>query len=270
MYLINGTYFKDRIFIPNQEELLGTSDEVERYVDEYVPLLLQEILGFDLFSDLDQYVLPEIVDSIVLGSEDGQVIATDGQTEIVLDFEPVTFLMFRNGIFQSPGTDYELSGNTVTFAVPLDENDVIDFLGSTIADTTGTALTLNPSAPQKWKDLVDGKTYQVDGKNYRWRGLIFQQGVKKVSLLAEFVYSQWVTTQNSVMTGLGNVVVEGVNTKNVSIVDNYVQSYNSFVEMYQGDTKGGYVSLKQFLKDNSTAYPDAALPCFDYQNSFGI
>jgi hypothetical protein len=270
MYLINGLYFKDRLFVPNQDELLGSYDELERYIDGYARLLLQEILGFQLFTDLDQFVLPEIINENILGNESGQIIAEGGENEIVLDFEPATFLMFKNGIFQSPTTDYTLSGSTVNLTTTLDTNDVIDFLGSSFTQSTGDSLILTPFAPQKWVDFVKGKTYTTNGTSYRWKGLIFPLGKKNVSLVAEFVYSKWVREQSSTMSGLGNVAVEGVNARNVSAVDNYVNAYNSFVELYQGETKGNYVSCRQFLKDNEADYPEAALPEFKYENQFGI
>ena len=43
---------------------------------------------------------------------------------------------------------------------------------------------LSNTAPQKWKDLVNGKTYTKDDKTYIWEGLLQTKGTFKKSLLA--------------------------------------------------------------------------------------
>lgn len=54
MYLIDETYFNREIAIPNANELQGNaSTELTEFIDGKVRLLLQEVLGYDLFTNLD-------------------------------------------------------------------------------------------------------------------------------------------------------------------------------------------------------------------------
>ena len=53
MYLIDETYFNKSIAIPNLNELGDALNDLESYIDEYVPLLLRECLGLELYSDFE-------------------------------------------------------------------------------------------------------------------------------------------------------------------------------------------------------------------------
>jgi hypothetical protein len=35
---------------------------------------------------------------------------------------------------------------------------------------------LDTGAPQRWLDLINGKSYTKDGKDYVWKGLLYQNG----------------------------------------------------------------------------------------------
>lgn len=58
MYLINASYFQKEISIPNvNEDLSETSETLDLMIDEKVRLLLQQdILGLNLFEELDSHV----------------------------------------------------------------------------------------------------------------------------------------------------------------------------------------------------------------------
>lgn len=47
------------------------------------------------------------------------------------------------------------------------------------------------SAPEKWKKLVNGEEYTLNGTKYNWRGLLFSLGGIKKSLLAYYVYCHY-------------------------------------------------------------------------------
>lgn len=148
---------------------------------------------------------------------------------------------------------------------------------------------LNISAPQKWKNLIDGCDYVIDGTNYTWQGLRYTDGAFKVSMLANYVYvNQFNTNINS---QLGQVLVEGKNSNVVDSTPHLVSIWNEFVEMYQGsydcnpqqhyrngvlfvdyygNRQSGYVSYLQFLLDNKTDYPNATAGSIEYKNSLGI
>lgn len=148
---------------------------------------------------------------------------------------------------------------------------------------------LDISAPQKWKNLIDGCDYIIDGTTYTWQGLRYTEGAFKVSLLANYVYvNQFNTNINS---QLGQVLIEGKNSNVVDGTPHLVSILNEFVEMYQGsydcnpkqhyrngvlfidyygNRQSGYVSYLQFLLDNKTDYPNATAGSIEYKNSLGI
>lgn len=148
---------------------------------------------------------------------------------------------------------------------------------------------LDDDAPQKWKNLIDGCDYIIDGTTYTWQGLRYTDGAFKVSLLANYVYvNQFNTNINS---QLGQVLVEGKNSNVVDSTPHLVSIWNDFVEMYQGsydcnpqqhyrngvlfvdyygNRQSGYVSYLQFLLDNKTDYPNATAGSIEYKNSLGI
>lgn len=148
---------------------------------------------------------------------------------------------------------------------------------------------LDISAPQKWKNFIDGCDYIIDGTTYTWQGLRYTEGAFKVSLLANYVYvNQFNTNINS---QLGQVLIEGKNSNVVDSTSHLVSILNEFVEMYQGsydcnpkqhyrngvlfvdyygNRQSGYVSYLQFLLDNKTDYPNATAGSIEYKNSLGI
>lgn len=57
MYIIDASYFQEDKVIPNANELNSNSVEVlNRLIDGKVRLFLKEILGFELFNDLDSNI----------------------------------------------------------------------------------------------------------------------------------------------------------------------------------------------------------------------
>lgn len=151
---------------------------------------------------------------------------------------------------------------------------------------------LSNTAPQKWKDLVNGKTYTKDDKTYIWDGLLQTKGTFPKSLLAYYTYYYWLIDNVSLMAGVGEVRGEAKNAIGVNSTQRLVTIWNEFVKMYQGENtcfngvkyvsngvpiedyynqnSGSYVSLLQFLKDNEADYPDAQLEMFEFQNQLGL
>jgi len=214
MYLIDASYFNREIAIPNVNELQGNaSTELTLFIDDKVRLLLQNVLGFDLFTDLN-----------------GDI---------------------TNGV-------------------------------------------LKTDAEQKWKNLVNGVTYTKNGKQFRWKGLLYTEGTFKSSLLADYVYYFWLENEVSNMTGVGEVVQVSKNAVSVNSTQRLIKTWNRFVNAvngwetygnrkgvmywhggvpiydYSNAEKSMYVDLFTFLKDNQTDYPDAPFTCFEYKNQFGL
>jgi hypothetical protein len=158
--------------------------------------------------------------------------------------------------------------------------------------------TLDPLAPQKWKDLVDGVTYTKDDVEYRWRGLTFTEGTWKGSLMTQFVYCSWIEQNVSYLSGVGEVQAAAKNAPAVNSTQRYVTVWNGFVKMYQGGVYNGRfgwhdfgnwqygyhwsqynywnpcddgtVSLLKFLYDNPEAYPDVKAKVYDVKNQIGL
>lgn len=146
-------------------------------------------------------------------------------------------------------------------------------------------------APQYIIDLVEGKGYVKSGVTYKWSGLISTQGVFKKSLLANYVYYQWLKNSFTTQSGVGEVTLNPQNANLVNPTQKLVTAWNSFVTMYQNQNcvypnvyyKGhtqvidwlGYnvnteVSLIEYLNDNDSDFSTATLRVYEYQNQLGI
>lgn len=141
---------------------------------------------------------------------------------------------------------------------------------------------LKPDADQRWKDFINGKD------NYR--GLIYENGLFKASCLIPLVYSDWLESNITTVSGVGEVNIKAVNAVSVVSTKRLIDSWNTFVNMYQGSfgnrpfkgivkgvpfcdyygSKGSFVSVRQFLQDNKETYPDAPIPLFEHKNSLGL
>lgn len=160
-------------------------------------------------------------------------------------------------------------------------------------DDNITNGVLDNNAPQKWKDLVNGKEYVKNGYTYYWQGLLITEGAFKKSLLANFVFYHWLYYNQSTMSGVGEVVLNAKNAININSTQRLTSVWNDFVEMYQGkqtkyayseyrrngikvidwignDTNNYYSSLIVFLSDNEEDYPEAPLKMYNTINQFGL
>lgn len=160
-------------------------------------------------------------------------------------------------------------------------------------DSNITDGELDALAPQKWKNLVEGAEYTKDGVDYVWKGLLYNVGTYKCSLLAYFTFYFWLENQVSYMAGVGDVQAMAKNAPHVNPNQRLVSVWNKFIEMYQGhgnyhngsfyfhngvpvyDYWGGrqenhYVDMITFIKDNQTDYPDARCQLYEVKNQFGL
>lgn len=191
----------------------------------------------------------------------------------------------------------DVGGSTAPFSTWIDQQSRL-FLQSVLGnvlftdfDANVTDGVLDVGAPQKWIDLVDGKTYTENGVSYTWKGLKFEEGAFKGSIIAYFVYCKWLEYQLSRQSGIGEVRGSAANSASVGTTHRYVTTWNTFVDMYQGthdtdmtitvyrgvpfldyygDREDGYVSLVQFLLDNEEDYPKPAVRRYNYLNTFGV
>ena len=160
-------------------------------------------------------------------------------------------------------------------------------------DLNITDGVLDIGAPQKWLDLVNGKTYTKEGKTFTWKGLIYTEGIYKGSLLVPFVYYQFLKENVSLLTGTGEKVLDASNAIGVNSTQRMVMSWNDFVNQYQGQSLFSHhvnryyhdgvlvedfftgndseqVNLIQYLEDNETDYPDAQRMIYYVKNQLGL
>jgi len=150
-------------------------------------------------------------------------------------------------------------------------------------DTTGI--------PQKWIDLVNGKEYTVNDIKFKWKGLIYSLGTYKGSLLADYVYSFWIESQASYMTGVGDAKANPKGANNVNPTQRYVTTWNDFVLAYHGyrcyewfvdydmwviNPGGIYtnqtneVSLVGYLNSQTEDFPYRQIVSHDVKNQLGL
>jgi len=192
-----------------------------------------------------------------------------------------------------PNLTSSQSGNAETLNLYADEKPRLllqKALGNVLFSELDSQVTngiLDSGADQKWKDLVNGKEY--DGKV--WKGLNYDEGSFKVSLLAYYTYWFWLNELDS-----SNYQTQAKNADNINPTSNLVNVWNKFLEMYQGlntinfpvvryingatfvdyfngGQNSNYVSLLQFLIDNPIEYPTPQLYTFELtanSNSLGL
>ena len=149
---------------------------------------------------------------------------------------------------------------------------------------------LAAGAPQKWLDLINGKTYTKDGKDYVWKGLLYQNGSVKLSILANVVYC---SLMHDLATGNGQISVDVKSSRMLVPRKNYIEVWNEianqfnqsvdlqpkisfingvrFTDYYGGLSDNGYRTLTDFLIDFEEDYPNVNF-CLGYEiiNSFDL
>lgn len=200
------------------------------------------------------------------------------------------------------GVSLDVQGNDVSLEWYIDKYArqlLQNALGNVLFDDLNSDITngaLDAGADQKWKDLVNGKSYTYHGKTYKWKGLIFTEGAFKGSILAQYTYYHWHKDQLSRMSGMGETKGSAVNSQAVNSTSKSVKSWNDYISMYQGNVSttrpcsvsyangipfydyynasvdSDYVCLLDFLTHNETDYPDAQLriEAEGYENTMGL
>jgi len=149
---------------------------------------------------------------------------------------------------------------------------------------------LDTGAPQRWLDLINGKSYTKDGKTYIWKGLLYQNGSVKLSILANVVYCNLI---HDLVTGNGQISVDVKSSRMLLPRKNYIEVWNEianqfnqsvdlqpkisfingvkFTDYYGGLSDNGYRTLSDFLIDFEEDYQNVNL-CLGYEiiNSFDL
>lgn len=143
-------------------------------------------------------------------------------------------------------------------------------------DPTTKEWTIKTSADQKWKDLLNGVTY--DGK--RWNGLIQDVEGSKTSFIANYVYCKFVEATGIEHAGVGFTVTESKNAIRVSGASLWANAWNEMVVRLQGNCSlypwsdlysKNDIPLFAYLNDKSDDFPDWQQPAyFEFKNRFGL
>lgn len=146
-------------------------------------------------------------------------------------------------------------------------------------------------ADAKWSNLLNGHDYVKNGDDFYWRGLIDTTGILKESLIAYYIYYNYVREGQTVMTTMGAKKGNSQNTTDANATSKLVNAWRSLHKWYSGENYGCYnvseykghivedyfgndnskdVSLYQFMTDNSEDYTGWSFTALDNKNEFGI
>lgn len=175
--------------------------------------------------------------------------------------------------------------DAVTDCIKHVEKDLLlNALGVTIYADLQAALPITDGSVQKWKDLVNGVTY--DGK--MWDGLKDEK-----SLIAYAVYYNFLDENSSFWTTLGVEKPKAENSQSVNPAYKLATAWQKFLKKYQnglcieplrykttgatftdyyGNNEDVNVSLYQYLRDNKEVYgwEDSNFKYYEQRNSFGL
>lgn len=98
---------------------------------------------------------------------------------------------------------------------------------------------------QRWLDLLNGKTYEYQGRTYQWMGFVNED---KESILANYVYYWWIRKEVQQTTGMGQVKPSGENGSITSSKNTTIRAWNEMVEWAH--------SLVLYLDAHRDLYPE--------------
>ena len=147
--------------------------------------------------------------------------------------EPLYVANARN--IDSRGSNQPNQSDFLTALISKHVRDVlIDALGAKVFNQLVEALkndNLELAKNAKFKKLINGETYEKSNKTYIFDGL---KGYNKDSLLAYFVYCQYLIEDTSKVSTTGAVILKNEAAESVNTTDKYVNAWQEFKRMYQG------------------------------------
>lgn len=148
-------------------------------------------------------------------------------------------------------------GNDIdTYITRYEEEILTDLLGYSLYSDFVDGLAA-PSPDQKWLDLRDGKTYEIDyngeTRKVKWNGLI---NSNKVSLIAFYVFCMYKEVNQTITTNIGGVDPKAENAQRVIEADKFSESWRRFLDLYGRDSDSelkptAYNFLNEFEDDYS-------------------
>lgn len=92
----------------------------------------------------------------------------------------------------------------------------------------------------KWSNLLEGTTYESCGKEHYWQGLRNKTGNLKRSIVAYYVYYNYMQDNIIQKSTMGTVRPDAENTRNAGAIPTLTRAWRNFIDWY-GDGYGyGY------------------------------
>lgn len=136
---------------------------------------------------------------------------------------------------------------------------------------------LKPDALEKWKSLVNGKG--LENGRY-WKGLRYTVGTNKNSLIANYVFYNFLLNDEYPYSTTGLQRPNSENSTDVNGVSKLVREWNKFVFYYQGNNfeyclcnnivKTTELSLYEFMLSFPDDYDMTFFKLYPLQNIWGI
>jgi hypothetical protein len=121
---------------------------------------------------------------------------------------------------------------------------------------SSTSNGLKSTANQKWDDLLNGKEYDIDGLPVKWRGLIFKDKLLDRSLIAYYVFCEFLSNNLVSFKGTGAQIEKTKNSINVTADPLYVASFRTFHKLTEfTNCTHGFRSLYDFIQDMNNVSP---------------
>lgn len=136
-----------------------------------------------------------------------------------------------------------------------------------------TVQTVKDSAPQKWKDLMNGKEYINEGRTANWRGLVFADEGLQRSPIAYYVCYHFLESDLSRYMGTG---VQREKVKNSAFADPTPKAVKIWQKFYHLTVENNTdeVALFQFMEDmnklDKSTYPGWEPYRFGKRNIMGL
>ena len=151
-------------------------------------------------------------------------------------------------------------------------------------------------ADEKWNELLNGKSYEKDGKAVKWRGIRFKQigSTNYQSFITNYVHFHYLSETQTTSTPTGEKKVNSKNTAEADVSRALARNWNKFVSQcqpfssapiviersigfgldYYTARKNQYLTLSEFITDMNTVdsdtYKDYSPEIFRRINSMGI
>ena len=164
------------------------------------------------------------------------------------DIAPFSNLIGNAAYLDDAIERYERECLTILFGIEMYNEFMLQF------DQTVTPWVLLPDSEQKWKDLLNGATY--DNCHF--------EGVKKA--IPYYIYAKFIEEDELRHTGVGFVKDDANNARIQSGRSKWAYAYNTFVQKAYGCNR----FLNHHKVINLATYPYWRHRRFEYVNRFGL